>query len=79
MYHKALSWDHFYTLYKRYDISDGCSSTVSSFADDGKIFRKIESTSVSDVLQNDLKLLEIWAKRWKMYFDVEKCKKNVNF
>ena len=52
------------------DISDGCSSTVSSFADDVKIFRKIKSTSDSDVLQNDLKLLEIWAKRWKLYFNV---------
>ena len=40
------------------DISDGCSSTVScvsSFADDGKIFRKIKSTSDFDVSQNDLK------------------------
>ena len=55
------------------DISDGCSSTVSSFADDVKIFRKIISTFDSDVLQNDLKLLEIWAKRWKMYFNVKKC------
>ena len=55
-------------------LSDGCSSTVSSFADDVKIFRKIKSTSDSDVLQNDLKLLEIWAKRWKMYFNGEKCK-----
>ena len=54
------------------DISDGCSSTVSSFADDVKIFRKIKSTSDSDVLQNDLKLLEIWAKRWKMYFNLKK-------
>ena len=56
------------------DISDGCSSTVSLFADDVKIFRKIKSTYDSDVLQNDLKLLEIWAKRWKMYFNVEQCK-----
>ena len=56
------------------DISDGCSSTVSLFADDVKIFRKIKSNYDSDVLQNDLKLLEIWAKRWKMYFNVEKCK-----
>ena len=56
------------------DISDGCSSTVSSFVDDVKIFRKIKSSYDSDVLQNDLKLLEIWAKRWKIYFNVEKCK-----
>ena len=56
------------------DISDGCSSTVSSFADEVTIFRKIKSTSDSDVLQNDLKLLEIWAKSWKMYFIVKKCK-----
>ena len=56
------------------DISDGCSSTVSSFADNVKIFRKIKSTSDSDLLQNDLKLLEIWAKRWKMYFNVKNVK-----
>ena len=60
-----------FILYVNY-ISDGCSSTVSSFADDVKIFRKIKSTSDS-VLQNDLKSLEIWAKRWKMYFNVKKC------
>ena len=56
------------------DISDGCSSTVSSFADDVKIFRKIKSASDSNILQNYLKLLEIWAKRWKMYFNVKKSK-----
>ena len=59
------------------DISDGCSSTVSSFEDDVKIFRKIKSTSDSDVLQNDLNFLKIWAKRWKMYFNVKKS--YVNF
>ena len=36
-----------------------------------KIFRNIKSTVDSEVLQNDLKLLEISAKRWKMYFNVE--------
>ena len=55
------------------DISDGCSSTVSSFADDVKILKK-KNISDSDVLQNDLKLLELWEKRWKMYFNVEQCK-----
>ena len=56
------------------DIADEYSSTVSSFAECVKIFRKIKSTSYSDVLQNVLKLLEIWAKRWKMYLNVEICK-----
>ena len=73
VYHKNLWTTSIYTLYVN-DISDGCYSTASSFADDVKIFRQIKSTSDSDVLQNNLNLLEIWAKRLKTYFNVEKCK-----
>ena len=56
------------SIYTVNDISDGCSSTVSSFADDVKIFRKIKSTPDSDVLQNDLKLLEIFGERLENVF-----------
>ena len=37
------------------DISNGCSPSVSS------IFTRIKSVSDYAVLQNDLKLLEVWA------------------
>ena len=50
------------------DLSGGCSSTVSSFADDVKIFRKIKSTSDSDVLQNDLKLRFVLQNDLKLRF-----------
>ena len=51
------------------DISDGCSLLYYHLQMMLKYLEKIKSTSDSDILQNDLKLLEIWAKRWKMYFN----------
>ena len=43
-------------------------------ADDTKIFRKISNTSDTRLLQEDLDTLVQWSKKWKMTFNMEKCK-----
>ena len=58
-------------------------SPLSLFADDSKIFTRIvdsenedkvyENTG-RDVLQQDLANVLEWAKKWKMEFNVDKCK-----
>ena len=57
-------------------------SPLSLFADDSKIFTKIisdrnrkeNSIKGNEVLQNDLEAIKSWADRWKMSFNIDKCK-----
>ena len=57
-------------------------SHVSLFADDSKLFTKIVGNSNKDTdshngteaLQRDLNSVKNWASRWKMEFNVDKCK-----
>ena len=60
-------------------------SPVSLFADDSKIFTRIiseknkggqEDVNVygKEVLQRDLNSIKAWAEKWKMEFNVDKCK-----
>ena len=43
------------------------------FADDCLIYRKIESERDIEILQTDLTNLELWARKWLMTFNVDKC------
>ena len=69
------------------DLPLGVISPVSLFADDSKVFSRIISEKNSlkrkksgnyfkgnEVLQNDLNSIREWARRWKMEFNVDKCK-----
>ena len=57
-------------------------SPLSLFADDSKIFTKIiseknrkeNSIKGNEVLQNDLEAIKSWADKWKMSFNIDKCK-----
>ncbi|CAL4228700.1 unnamed protein product, partial [Meganyctiphanes norvegica] len=58
-------------------------SPLSLFADDSKIFSRIVSDrnrsrnnniNGNEALQNDLDTIGEWAERWKMEFNVDKCK-----
>ena len=57
-------------------------SPLSLFADDSKIFTRIvsekntkpETTNGKDALQEDLNSVMEWANKWKMEFNVDKCK-----
>ena len=69
------------------DLPLGVISPVSLFADDSKVYSMIISKKNSlirkksdnnfkgnEVLQNDLNSIRDWASRWKMEFNVDKCK-----
>ena len=57
------------------DLPDALTnSTVACFADDTKIFRRIDSINDAILLQDDLNNLESWSKTSGLMFNEEKCK-----
>ena len=57
------------------DLPDAVTnSTVACFADDTKIFRRIDSITDAILLQDDLNNLESWSKISGLMFNEEKCK-----
>ena len=44
------------------------------FADDSKLFGKVNNDSDRDVIQQDLHSLVEWSDKWQMTFNTEKCK-----
>ncbi|XP_053398165.1 uncharacterized protein LOC128556626 [Mercenaria mercenaria] len=55
------------------DLPSCVKSTVRLSADDCLLYRKIESIQDQIQIQEDLKALEIWAKKWGMRFNASKC------
>ena len=47
---------------------------ILKFADDSKIFSRIQDADDHLRLQKDLNQLLEWSRKWQMKFDVEKCK-----
>ena len=56
------------------DLEEGLSSDVLKFADDTKIFRRVDSEEDRGALQRDLDRLVNWSEVWQMRFNVDKCK-----
>ena len=56
------------------DIESGILSTLSKFADDCKITRKVNNNEEANEVQMDLNTLEQWAEKWQMAFHPDKCK-----
>ena len=56
------------------DLEEGLLSEVLKFADDTKIFRRVDSERDREVLQRDLDRLVQWSEVWQMRFNVDKCK-----
>ena len=49
------------------------SSFISKFADDSKVFAKVESSVDAEYLQADLDKVYDWSVKWKMQINKEKC------
>ena len=47
---------------------------ISNFADDTKMAGLADSEEHCQRIQNDIDRLEIWAKKWQMEFNPDKCK-----
>ena len=50
------------------------NSNVASFADDTKLYRRVDSTQDTILLQNDLDKLEAWSISSGLVFNQKKCK-----
>jgi len=55
------------------DIPNIIKSNIKMFADDTKLWRMIVEESDSCDLQDDLKRLQEWNKKWQLKFNVDKC------
>ena len=56
------------------DISADLTSAIKIYADDTKIYRTIGSPDVDiPALQCDLDRLGVWANKWQMHFNPDKC------
>ena len=51
------------------DLDDNITSNVLKFADDTKVFRKVNSDGDKQHLQNDLHRLVKWSEKWQMLFN----------
>ena len=56
------------------DLDAGLINELLKFADDTKVFGKVTDGSDRESIQEDLNRLVKWADRWKMEFNVKKCK-----
>ena len=56
------------------DLPTGILSTVRLYADDVILYITVNSIDDCHQLQKDLALLERWANKWQMTFNVQKCK-----
>ena len=55
-------------------MDDSITSNVLKFADDTKLFRKVNADGDKQHLQNDLDRLVKWFEKWQMLFNFGKCK-----
>jgi hypothetical protein len=55
------------------DLPDAMSSTAKMFADDTKVYRRINTREDCQNLQDDLNLLSNWSRIWLLNFNETKC------
>ena len=56
------------------DLDDNITSNILKFADDTKVFRKVNAGGDKQHLQNYLDKLVKWSEKWQMFFNFWKCK-----
>jgi len=56
------------------DLEEDINSNILKFADDTKIFKEVRCSTDCRQLQADLDKLVLWAQKWHMVFNVDKCK-----
>ena len=56
------------------DLPDQIHTVVKMFADDTKIFADTSVEGMQELLQEDIKRLDDWAKTWQLTFNTSKCK-----
>ena len=54
-------------------MPEGINSTVRLFADDSLLYRTILSKEDQTILQEDLRRLQEWERKWQMQFNADNC------
>ena len=57
-----------------YDLPDVVKQSVQMFADDTKMWSKISNRQDHVYLQEDVDKLQKWSKKWRLVFNITKCK-----
>jgi hypothetical protein len=55
------------------DMPQVVDSHIQMFADDAKLFSKVDNDEDIATFQTDLNSLAEWAKKWQLQFNVNKC------
>ena len=55
------------------DLDDNITNNVLKFADETKVFRKVNNDGDKQHLQNDVDTLVKWSEIWQMLFNFGKC------
>ena len=62
-----------FTILNIHDLDDNITSSVLKFADDTKVFRRVNNDGVKQHLQKDLDTLVKLSEKWQMLFNFGKC------
>jgi hypothetical protein len=57
-----------------YDLPDIVNSFIYTYADDTKLFRRVDNDKDRKELQRDLDIVGGWADKWQLRFNAEKRK-----
>jgi hypothetical protein len=55
------------------DLENDLVSRIGKFADDTKMSKSVGCVQDADILRDDLRKLDEWAKNWQMQFNKDKC------
>ena len=56
------------------DLEEVVTGKILKFADDTKLFRKVNEIADKQNLQDDIDKLVKWSEKWQMLFNFGKCK-----
>ena len=56
------------------DLPSEVSSFCMLFADDAKLYKDLQNLEDFEMIQNDIEKLYQWTIKWRMFFNVDKCK-----
>jgi len=56
------------------DLPEEVSSMIDMFADDTKLYKRISKNADRQQLQSDIDNLVTWSTKWKLLFNLDKCK-----
>ena len=56
------------------DLEEGVTGKILKFADDTKLFRKVNEIGDKQNLQDDIDKIVKWSDKWQMLFNLGKCK-----